>query len=116
RMQRARILLDQRPRRGVALGDPRALVEKARDLGERLEVELDDAPAERFHCGDAARKGRLRVRVAEERELSWARNAEPQSLRRARQRRRLKGPRIGVARVECAGRAEDGEGVGDVEG
>ena len=40
--------LDQRRHRGVALGDPWTFVERPSDLGERLEVELDDPGAERL--------------------------------------------------------------------
>jgi hypothetical protein len=44
-MQSLRIAFDQRPGRGIALGDPGTFVERSCDLGERLEVELDDSGA-----------------------------------------------------------------------
>ena len=57
-MQSFRIALDQRLHRGVALGDPWTFVERAGDLGERLEVELDDARAKRFSELNVARESR----------------------------------------------------------
>ena len=47
-MQGVRIALDQRLGRCVAFGDPGTFVEKPRDFAEGLEVEFDDAGAERF--------------------------------------------------------------------
>ena len=52
--------LDQRLGRRVALGDPRPLIEKPGDLGERLEIEFDDPGAERLESDDVAGEGGLR--------------------------------------------------------
>ena len=57
-MQSLGIALDQRLHRGVSLGDPWTFVERAGDLGERLEVELDDPRAERFGELNVARERR----------------------------------------------------------
>ena len=56
-MQSLRIGLNQRLGCGIALGDPRAFVEQSGDLGEGLEVELDEAGAERFGEQNILRKG-----------------------------------------------------------
>ena len=56
-MQGLRIGLDQRLHRRVALGDPRTVVEHAGDLGEGLEVELDDLGAERLSEPKVLREG-----------------------------------------------------------
>ena len=47
-MEGFRVGLDERLGRRVALGDPRTVIEHAGDLGEGLEVELDDESAKRL--------------------------------------------------------------------
>ena len=82
-MERAGIALDQRLHRRIALGDPRAVVERASDLGERLEVEFDDPGAERSGKLEVPRESLRRVRVVEELPLIGAWNAEPEFRRAA---------------------------------
>jgi hypothetical protein len=59
------------------LGDPAALIEEPRGLGERLEIDLDELPAERAGLldGDLPRGGRLPV-IAEA-QLLRPRDADP---------------------------------------
>ena len=85
--QRFRIALDQRLRRGVSLGDPWTFVERLRDFGEWLEVELDDPGAER--CGElnVARERVRGVGVIEELPLIRAGNAQPKPARERRKGR-----------------------------
>ena len=62
RMQRVGARLDQPLGRGVALGDPGALVEQPRDLEERLDVEFDERRAERGELRRRRRRRRARRR------------------------------------------------------
>ena len=116
RMQRLGSRLDQRLRRGVALGDPRALVEQARDLGEGLEVELDEP--QRRAPRALRRRGRRRPPPPRRRRTA-AGPARGTPIRKPlgtpESSGRGKAAGIAVLLVVAAGRLERGEGVGDVE-
>jgi len=60
---------DERADRHEALGDPRPLVQQPRDLGERLEVDLDELPTERERARERVLPGRGGGAVAAERRL-----------------------------------------------
>ena len=76
RVHRVGVVVEESGDRRVAFGDPRAFVERLRDLDQRREVErallaaVVDEPVERLH------EGRLGQRVAEELEMRRGGNAE----------------------------------------
>ncbi len=115
-MERVGIALDQRLHRGIALGDPWAVVEGASDLGERLEVEFDDPGAQRSGKLEVLREGLCRLCVVEELTLIGARNAEPDPARQGGQRRCREQASVSVLLVESAGGLIDRERVGDIAG
>ena len=108
--------LDQRLHRRIALGDPRTVVEHAGDLGEGLEVELDDAGAERLSEPNVLREGGRGVLVVEELKLIRARNAEPNPARERRKSGLAERAAVGVLFVERDRLAKRHEGVGDIAG
>ena len=115
-MERLGIGLDQRLHRRVALGDPRTVIERAGDLGERLEIELDDTGAERLCERNILREGGCRILVVEKLKLIRAGNAEPDPARKRRKRRLAECAAVSVALVERDRLAIDKEGVADVAG
>ena len=115
RVERARIAFDQRLDRRVALGDPGSFVEPAGDLGERFEIEFNEAGAEPFNSGDVAGECRLGFEVAEEVALAGARDADPEASGQGGEDRGGKAARIGVGLVIAVRRLKDGESVVDVE-
>ena len=99
-MKGFRIGLDQRLGRGIALGHPRSVVEHAGDLGEGLEVELDDAGAERLSEPNVLREGGRGVVVVEELKLIRAGNAKPNPARERRKGGLAERAAVSVAFVE----------------
>ena len=92
-----------------ALGHPRPVVEQARDGEERREVDLDRFAAEAREPLCGLSEQRLDFRVAEERQIGGARQAEAEAQRRGRQRavdRRQRRAAVRVGGVESRRRRQ----------
>jgi hypothetical protein len=102
---------DQRARGEVALGHPRALVEQARGLVERLDIDLDDGCAEAGEPRERRLVGRSRCAVAEEQPLTGKRRADPHCRGHRAQRAEGARARIGIGGVGAGHHLKRGEGV-----